>query len=73
MEKPDPGEDFWSLLKPYTGQITATRQAERGFSSDVTTLVDCESGRVFVKAGAGRPQAWITGPDSSWQSPKSAL
>lgn len=50
MPKHDPGEEFWSLIEPLTGKITATRHSRHGYSSDVTALVDCEAGAVFVKA-----------------------
>lgn len=50
MAKQDPGEDFWALIGPYTGVISALRHAERGHSSDVTAIVECAAGQVFLKA-----------------------
>jgi hypothetical protein len=50
MTKPDPGPAFWKLIEPHTGMITRTLHTERGYSSDVTALVDCEAGELFVKA-----------------------
>ena len=50
MPKEDPGSEFWSLIAPHTGAIGAVRHAERGYSSDVTAIVECAAGLVFVKA-----------------------
>jgi hypothetical protein len=50
MDKPDPGSDFWKLIAPYTGAISAVRHADRGYSSDVTAIVECATGPVFLKA-----------------------
>jgi hypothetical protein len=50
MEKQDPGPQFWSLVAPYTGKVSAVRYAERGYSSDVTAVVECSDGPVFLKA-----------------------
>jgi hypothetical protein len=50
MVKKDLGNEFWALVKPYTGEISAVRHAERGYSSDITAVVDCTAGPVFLKA-----------------------
>jgi len=50
MAKPDPGSDFWTLIAPYTGAISAVRHTERCYSSDVTAIVECAAGPVFLKA-----------------------
>jgi hypothetical protein len=50
MEKKDPGADFWALVAPYTGEIGAVRHAKRGYSSDITAVVECAAGPVFLKA-----------------------
>ena len=50
MAKPDPGEDFWALISPFTGEIRTVCHTERGYSADVTAIVDCAGGSVFVKA-----------------------
>jgi hypothetical protein len=48
--KPDPGRDFWALIEPHTGVITAAYHTTRGYSSDVTVIVECTGGPLFVKA-----------------------
>jgi len=50
MPKEDPGSGFWTLIAPHTGAISAVRHAERGYSSDVTAIVECTAGPVFIKA-----------------------
>lgn len=50
-----PGPDFQSLVRPFTGDWTGVRPTARGFSSDVTVLVDGEKGTFFVKAMRNRP------------------
>lgn len=50
MGNRDPGTEFWSLLAPYTGEVSKVCHAERGYSSDFTAIVECEAGPVFVKA-----------------------
>jgi len=50
MTKKDPGNEFWALVAPYTGDVTAVRHAERGYSSDLTAVVECAAGPVFLKA-----------------------
>jgi hypothetical protein len=48
--KPEPGDDFWALIERHTGEITATNHTARGYSSDVTVIVECAGGPLFVKA-----------------------
>lgn len=50
MAQDDPGERFWELVAPYTGEVRAVRHAERGYSSDITAVVECAAGPVFLKA-----------------------
>lgn len=50
MAERDPGGEFWVLIKPYTGEVSAVRRAERGYSSDLTAIVECAAGPVFLKA-----------------------
>ncbi|MGY4959001.1 phosphotransferase [Streptomyces nigrescens] len=55
MSRNDPGSEFWTLIHPHTGDLTDFRPTSRGFSSDVTALIECEKGRFFVKAVPNRP------------------
>jgi hypothetical protein len=50
MRKPDPGSEFWALIEPYTGTISEAHHTERGYSSDVTVIVECAAGQLFLKA-----------------------
>jgi hypothetical protein len=50
MEKRDPDSEFWALIAPYTGAISATNHTELGYSSDITAIVECAAGAVFLKA-----------------------
>jgi len=50
MEKRNPGNGFWALIASHTGAISAVHHAERGYSSDVTAIVECAAGPVFLKA-----------------------
>lgn len=50
MGNRDPGTEFWSLVAPYTGEVRKVCHAERGYSSDLTAIVECEAGPVFLKA-----------------------
>jgi hypothetical protein len=50
MPKDDPGGEFWELIAPHTGAVAAVRHTERGYTSHVTAIVECESGPVFIKA-----------------------
>ncbi|MEU8683122.1 hypothetical protein [Streptomyces sp. NPDC048611] len=47
-------EALWALVRPHTGEQHAI-EPTRGNGSDVTALVKCEHGPVFVKACANRP------------------
>lgn len=46
----DPGPEFWSSVRAHTGNVFAVRPTDEGFSSDLTAVVECESGSFFVKA-----------------------
>jgi len=50
-----PGDEFWALIRPYTGAVSQVQRTARGFSSDLTALVECDTGSFFVKAVANRP------------------
>jgi hypothetical protein len=50
-----PGPEFWAQLYPHTGHVTDVQRTARGFMSDLTALVECEKGPLFVKAVANRP------------------
>jgi hypothetical protein len=50
-----PGPEFWALLHPHTGDLGEVHRTARGFSSDLTAVVECEKGRFFVKAMRNRP------------------
>ncbi|MFB7499492.1 protein kinase [Streptomyces sp. NPDC056161] len=43
------------LIRERTGPVAEVRRTERGFSSDLTALVDCMKGPFFVKAMRNRP------------------
>ncbi|MGW0983442.1 protein kinase [Streptomyces xiamenensis] len=48
--------EFEALILPYTGELTGLRSpVSRGYSSDVTVVVECENGPFFVKAIRNRP------------------
>ncbi|MFJ9848555.1 hypothetical protein [Streptomyces sp. NPDC101150] len=47
--------EFMALVRPHTGDLSDIRPTSRGFSSDITALVECEKGRFFVKAVRNRP------------------
>ncbi|WP_049569169.1 hypothetical protein [Streptomyces sp. SBT349] len=47
--------DLRALIHSHTGEVTVTRRTERGFSSDLTAIVECEKGPFFVKAMRNRP------------------
>ncbi|WP_046503323.1 hypothetical protein [Streptomyces odonnellii] len=55
MRHNDPGPEFWDLVHPHTGDLVEFRPTARGFSSDVTALIEGEKGRFFVKAVRNRP------------------
>lgn len=50
-----PGSDFWTLVRPWTGDVDEVRPTARGYSSDLTVVVECEKGPFFVKAMRNRP------------------
>ncbi len=50
-----PGDEFWASIRPHTGTVHQVERTARGFSSDLTALVECDTGRFFVKAVANRP------------------
>ncbi len=50
-----PEAEFWDLIHPHTGDLTSVQRTPRGFSSDLTALVESEKGPFFVKAVANRP------------------
>lgn len=51
----DPGPEIRALIHPYTGELSDARRTERGYSSDLTAVVECEKGPFFVKAMRNRP------------------
>jgi hypothetical protein len=55
MSRSLPGSEFKALIHPHTGDITDVRPTSRGFSSDITALIECEKGSFFVKAVRNRP------------------
>lgn len=55
MTRELPGPEFWALIHPHTGAVHSAERTARGYSSDLTALIDCERGRFFVKAMRNRP------------------
>jgi hypothetical protein len=56
MSHDAPGEpELWALVRERIGEVSEVRRTERGFSSDLTALVECEKGPFFVKAVRDRP------------------
>jgi len=55
LTKNDPGPEFWSAIKPYTGNVSEFQRTSRGYSSDLTAIVECETGPFFVKAMRNKP------------------
>jgi hypothetical protein len=55
MSRDLPGPEFWALIEPHTGDVFGVRHTSRGFSSDLTALVECAKGPFFVKAMRNRP------------------
>ena len=49
-----PGPDFRALIRPHAGDVTEIQPTARGYSSDLTALVKCENGPIFVKAMRNR-------------------
>ncbi|MGR3872990.1 hypothetical protein ACUXZZ_31085 [Streptomyces graminifolii] len=43
------------LIEEHTGPVTGIHRTERGFSSDLTAVVDCARGPFFIKAMRNRP------------------
>lgn len=58
-----PGPEFWTLIRPHTGEVADVRPASRGYDADITAVVDCEYGPFFVKAvnaqGGGRRESLV--------------
>ncbi|MEU6389937.1 protein kinase [Streptomyces sp. NPDC046939] len=50
-----PGPAFWGLIEPEIGQASHAEVTERGFGSDLTAIIEGETGPVFVKAMRNRP------------------
>lgn len=50
-----PGPEFRALIAPHTGEVSDIRPAQRGHSTDVTAVIECEKGPFFVKAVPNRP------------------
>ncbi|MFK0114699.1 hypothetical protein [Streptomyces sp. NPDC090994] len=55
MDDDLPEDAVLPLIKKHTGPVVQVRRTARGFSSDLTALVDCGEGRFFVKAMRNRP------------------
>ncbi|WP_039941165.1 phosphotransferase [Streptomyces himastatinicus] len=56
MDNDSPGtEALWALVRPHTGEQPAVEPTSRGNGSDVTAVITCENGPVFVKACPNRP------------------
>ncbi|MBA2806930.1 hypothetical protein E0500_005590 [Streptomyces sp. KM273126] len=55
MDTDLPEEAILPLIREHTGPIAESRRTERGFSSDLTAIVDCANGPYFVKAMRNRP------------------
>ncbi|WP_411129858.1 phosphotransferase [Streptomyces sp. x-19] len=52
---PPDAQAVWNLVRPYTGEQRDVQPTGRGYGADVTALVQCENGPVFVKACRNRP------------------
>ncbi|MEV0635865.1 protein kinase [Streptomyces sp. NPDC050619] len=50
-----PAPEIQALIYPHTGELISLQPTERGFSSDLTALVDSGKGGFFVKAVRNRP------------------
>ncbi|GGN13982.1 hypothetical protein GCM10011578_041480 [Streptomyces fuscichromogenes] len=55
MDTDLPESAILPLIEEHTGSVAAIRRTERGFSSDLTAVVDCAKGPFFVKAMRNRP------------------
>lgn len=52
----DPDPRLMALIEPHTGKVRAIQPPRgRGFSSDLTAIVECEQGPFFIKAMRNRP------------------
>lgn len=51
----DPASAIRPLIQDHTGPVAEIRRTAQGNSSDLTAIVDCESGPFFVKAVRNRP------------------
>ncbi|MGW2948940.1 protein kinase [Streptomyces eurythermus] len=54
MNADTPESKILPLIRRHTGEVSSIRRTKRGFSSDLTALVDCEKGVFFVKAVRNR-------------------
>ncbi|MER0244770.1 phosphotransferase [Streptomyces sp. HSW2009] len=54
MQENLPDPELWSLIHPFTGNLTSVDRTQRGFDSDLTAVVECEQGPFFVKAMRNR-------------------
>ncbi|MFE1172543.1 phosphotransferase [Streptomyces sp. NPDC058773] len=52
---PIDNDALWTLVRPYTGEQHEVQPTARGNGSDVTALVTCDEGPVFVKACRNSP------------------
>lgn len=55
MSAGHPESELLPLIRRHTGPVHVVRRTERGFSSDLTALVECREGLFFVKAVRNRP------------------
>lgn len=55
MDTDLPESAILPLIREHTGPVAGVRRTERGFSSDLTAVVDCARGTFFVKAMRNRP------------------
>ncbi|MFF4573561.1 protein kinase [Streptomyces sp. NPDC001410] len=55
MDTDLPESEIRPLIRQYTGPVVEVRRTVRGFSSDLTAVVECEKGPFFVKAVRSRP------------------
>lgn len=55
MDTDLPGSAILPLIEEHTGPVAGIRRTERGFSSDLTAVVDCARGPFFVKVMRNRP------------------
>ncbi|MER7184221.1 protein kinase [Streptomyces hyaluromycini] len=55
MDTDLPESSILPLVEEHTGPVAGIHRTERGFSSDLTAVVDCAKGPFFVKAMRNRP------------------